>query len=174
MRPAGVLLLAISVLRAHPTDWNQYRGPTHDGISTDRILKQWSGSVTNPIWRVLVPNGLSSFAVSGGRAVTQVRRTIDGVDKEVCIALDAGTGAELWATTVDDAIYDGGVGYDDGPRSTPTLDNDSVYILSSYLKLYRLNATNGSIIWEKDLVADYGGWVLPNPHRPRPEHWLVQ
>jgi len=61
---------------------------------------------------------------------------------------------------VDDAIYDGGVGYDDGPRSTPTVDDDSVYVLSSYLNLYRLNATNGSIIWQQDLRFLYAGSII--------------
>ncbi len=52
----------------------------------------------------------------------------------------------LWSTEVENwpsNLYPGfGVGStDDGPRSTPTLDGDSVYVLSSYLKLWRLNVT---------------------------------
>src|SRR6266850_5267711 len=105
--PLGILPFAF--LSAMAGDWTQYRGPTHDGVSIDRIVKQWSGSVTNPVWRAAVTNGLCSFAISGGRAVTQIRRTIDSLDKEVCVALSATNGAELWATPVDDAIYDGGV-----------------------------------------------------------------
>src|SRR6185436_15497782 len=159
-RLGGLLTLCIIALTLGAADWTEYRGPTHDGVSTDRIIKQWSGSVTNPIWRVPVLNGLSSFAVIGGRAITQVRRSIDGEEMEVCVALDIKDGSELWATTIDTALYDGGVGYDDGPRSTPTVDANSVYILSSYLKLFRLNATNGAIIWQKDLVSLYGGYVI--------------
>ena len=29
-------------------DWPQYRGPNHNGVSSDRINLQWSGAVTNP------------------------------------------------------------------------------------------------------------------------------
>src|SRR5215831_10741876 len=165
----GVALTALSA------DWTQYRGPNHDGTSSDRITKQWIGSVTNPVWQVLVTNGLSSFAVSGGRAFTQIRRTISGVDKEVCVAMSTTDGSELWATTVDDAIYDGGVGYDDGPRSTPTVDNGSVYILSSYLNLYRLDAADGSVLWQQDLRAVYGGDVIPwqNAASPVLENGLI-
>jgi len=156
--------LSIALFNASAADWPQYRGANHDGASADRITKNWSGFVTNPVW--LVPssdvfNSVCSFAVSGGRAFTQAHRIIDGADKEVCVALSITNGAELWASVpLDDAIYDGGVGYDDGPRSTPTVENGSVYVLTSYLKLYRLNATNGSVIWQKDLQAIYGGSVI--------------
>src|SRR5205823_6610808 len=104
---------------------------------------------------------LGSLAVSGGRAYTQTRRSIGGVSKEVCVALSITNGAELWAASVDDANYpEGGVGYDDGPRTTPAVDGGSVLVLSSYLKLYRLNATNGAVIWQQDLRTVYGGDVI--------------
>ena len=142
-------------------DWPQYRGANHDGISADRINQQWSGSVTNPVWMVTFTNGLSSFTVSGGRAFTQVGRTIDGAAREVCLALSVINGAELWATDVDEGYYpNGGVGTDDGPRTTPSVEGGSVFVLSSYLKLYRLNATNGAVIWQKDLTNLFGGTVI--------------
>jgi outer membrane protein assembly factor BamB len=100
---------------------------------------------------------LSSFAVSGGRAITQIRRTVGDTDREVCIALDAQTGAELWAANIGPAQYDSGVGMDDGPRSTPTIKDGRVYVLSSQLGLRCLNAATGAQIWSKDLRALYGG-----------------
>lgn len=134
-----------------------YRGTNHDGISRDRLNKRWSGPVTNAVWRVVLTNGLGSFAVTGGRAFTQARRAVNGYSKEVCVALDAGSGAELWATPVDDAEYPhGGVGTDDGPRTTPAVEGGGVYVLTSYLKLCRLNAPNGAPVWRVDLKEDYG------------------
>lgn len=156
-----VSCLWLVIFPATAADWPQYRGPNHDAVSTDYINKQWSGTVTNPVWLVAVTNGLGSLVVSGGRVFTQIRWNLDSVDKEVCVALSVTSGAELWATEVDDASYpNGGVGYDDGPRSTPSVDGDSVYVLSSYLKLYRLNATNGAIIWSTNLVDGFGGNVI--------------
>jgi outer membrane protein assembly factor BamB len=144
------------------TDWPQYRGPTHDGVSTDHINQQWSGSVINPLWQVALPNSISSFTVSGGRAFTQIRRVVGGVDQEVCMALNPTNGAELWATAVEGAWYpDGQTGGADGPRTTPVVDGGSVYVLSTWLKLYRLDATTGAVIWQKDLYALYGGSLIP-------------
>ena len=158
------------------TDWPQYRGGNHDGISTDRIVKAWTGAVTNPVWRVSLTNALSSLTVSAGRVFTQTLRAIDGVSREVCVALNAATGAELWAVPVDDAFYPGGgVGFDDGPRTTPVTDGGSVFVLSSYLILYRLNATNGAIIWQRDLQSLYGGSVIgwQNGASPLIENGLI-
>jgi len=167
------LCLAGSSLAA---DWPQFRGGNHDAISTDRLNKQWSGSVTNPLWRVPVTNCLGSLAVSGGRVFTQSRRTIMGVAREVCVALSATNGAELWATPVDKADYpSGGVGSDDGPRTTPAVDGDSVFVSSSYLNLYRLNVTNGAIIWSQDLVDTYNSTIIAwqNAASPVVENGLI-
>src|SRR5262249_52149747 len=132
-----------------------------DGISTDRILTQWSGSVTNPVWIVPVTNCLGSLAVRAGRVFTQTRRPVAGISKEFCLCLSATNGMEIWAMPLDDASYpDGGVGFDDGPRTTPAVDGDSVFVLTSYLKLYRLNVTNGIIIWQLDLRTLYGGVTI--------------
>jgi len=167
--------LLVARLTSPAADWTQYRGANHDGTSADRINKQWSGSITNPVWLVSVTNGPCSLSVSGGRVFTQIRRTIDDFDKEVCVGLSATDGSELWATTVDDALYDGGVGFDDGPRSTPSVDGGSVYVLSSYLNLYRLNVTNGAIIWQQDLKTIYGGSVIgwQNAASPLIENGLI-
>lgn len=162
----GLALLSTNFLRA--VDWPNYRGPTHDGVSTERINKNWSGLVTNAVWRVHLTNGLTSLTVSSGRVFTQVAADTDedGLgDKEYCVALNATNGVLLWSTEMDASGFlypNGGVGStDDGPRSTPVLAYGSVYVLSTYLKLYRLNPANGSVIWSTNLVTAYGGNVIP-------------
>lgn len=165
----GCLFLAVFPTTA--ADWPQYRGPNHDGVSTDRINKLWSGSVTNPLWLVSLTNGVCSFAVSGGRAFTQFFRTNNDLEMEFCMALNITNGAPLWQTAVEsmpdhnwgetDLYPNVGVGFsDDGPRTTPAVAGGSVYVLSSYLKLLRLNASNGAVVWSNDLRTIYGGNVI--------------
>ncbi len=161
LQGCSLALLLVSTNASSAADWPQYRGAHHNGVSTDRITRQWTGAVTNPVWRIVLTNGLGSLVVADGRVFTQVRRTTNGGPKELCVALHAGTGAELWAVPLDDAAYpDGGVGFDDGPRTTPAVEGGSVFVLTSYLKLHRLNATNGAVIWEKDLRTLYGSSVI--------------
>ncbi len=159
--PSALLLLLCLPLISLGADWLQFRGDGR-GVSSDRLNTQWIGSTTNPVWRVPITNCLGSLSVKEGRVFTSTRRLLANADREVCVALNATNGIELWATAVDYADYPhGGVGYDDGPRSTPVCDGDSVFVLSSYLKLFRLNATNGAVIWENDLVDNFGGEVIP-------------
>lgn len=155
-----ILLFALS---ASAGDWPQYRGPTHDGVSTDRILLQWPPGGPTVLWRKPLTNGFSSFAVSQGRAFTLISRNIGGQLSEVCVGLDAATGTELWATPIGAASYpDGGTGLgsEDGPRTTPSAQDGRVFALSAYLTLVCLNATNGSVVWSNSLNALYGGTVI--------------
>src|SRR5258707_3294549 len=155
-----IAFLSLAIMAATAADWPQYRGANHDGTSTDRIVKLWPDNGPPEVWRVPCTNGLSSLAVSGGRVFTQIRRSDDVEDREVCVALDANTGAELWAVDIGPTNYSGGVGYDDGPRSTPAVQNGRVFVLSSFLTLYALDATNGAAIWTKDLLSLYGGFII--------------
>jgi outer membrane protein assembly factor BamB len=157
-------------------DWPQFRGANHDGTSTDRLNRQWTGAVTNPVWRILLTNCLGSLSVSDGRVFTQTVQRTNGLEMDWCVALNATNGTELWRRELEESYYPhGGVGYDDGPRTTPAADGDSVFVLSSYLKLFRLNRTNGAVIWVRDLVNDYGSAVIPwqNAASPVIENGLI-
>jgi outer membrane protein assembly factor BamB len=148
-----------SILQAD--DWTQYRGPNHDGISAETVRTNWDAQPPRQLWKVPLGPALSSFTVAGGQVYTQVRRSLSGRDQEFCIALNADTGMELWATPLGKANYpDGGVGSDDGPRSTPAIDGDRVYVLTSYLRLACLDSGTGEILWSKDLVSVFGGEVI--------------
>lgn len=160
-----VSLAAAAALNAE--DWLQFRGPSGDGTSGERIQKNWQAQPPRQVWKKTLGSGFSSFAVSQGRAFTMVKRTIAGVNREVCVALNAETGAELWATALGPAQYD--IGADDGtssnrggdgPRSTPTVRGDRVYTSDAYLVMQCLNATNGQVLWTKDLPALYSGSVI--------------
>jgi len=149
----GCLLLTLKV--AAGADWPQYRGSNHDGISTERINTNWVGTVTNPVWKVTVGSAFSSFVFSQSRAFTQVYRN----SSEMCVALNPTNGAEIWATTVDPDATSKYGGYN-GARSTPSVVGDSVYILTSTLKLLRLNFTNGAVVWSNDLATAYSTDVI--------------
>ena len=143
------------------SDWPQYRGPGHDGISTELIRTNWAQETPLRVWRVNIGPGLGSLSIAGGRVFTQVRRYVGNQDSEVCVALNATTGAELWATPMGIADYpDGGVGGDDGPRTTPSVDGGLVYVFSSYLRLFCLNATNGTVVWSRNFMTELGATLI--------------
>jgi outer membrane protein assembly factor BamB len=158
----ALVLVAASPL-AGAADWPQYRGPNANGTTSEKIARKWPDSGPRQVWKTPLNGGFSSFAVAGGLAATLALRIVDNVKNEVCIALEAGTGRELWATSLGFAKYDGGGDSGapgnsggDGPRSTPTLDGNRVYVLSGSLVLVCLDAQDGKLVWKKDLVKEHG------------------
>ncbi len=144
-------------------DWPQYRGANSDGTSSESV-PPWSSEGPKVVWRVPTPDGFSSFTVGSGRAFTLVARSVDGAPREVCVALDVNTGKELWAAPVGIAKYDGqgNAGTDDnkggeGPRSTPSVYGDHVYVSSGQLYLACLDARTGQKVWAQDLIKEHAG-----------------
>jgi outer membrane protein assembly factor BamB len=145
-------------------DWSQFRGPNHDGTSTETILTTWPATGLHAVWKQPMKDGFSGVTVGGGKAFTLVTREVDGANQEVCVALDANTGNELWAVPLCIAKYDGGgdkgaPGNDggDGPRSTPSYDNGKVYTYSSRMLLECLDASSGKQVWASDIIKEHAG-----------------
>jgi hypothetical protein len=163
LKPCAALAAAllVSLTSARTADWPQYRGPHLDGTTTEKLLAAWPEGGPRQVWKVPTPTGFSSFTVAGGRAFTLVRRNVGGADREVCVAFDAASGKELWASEPFAVCkYDGGAdagGGGDGPRSTPSVDSDSVYVLDSRLTLACLHVKTGLTVWKKDLFKDHAG-----------------
>jgi len=145
---------------SHAADWPLYRGPNQDGISPEDVNIQWNGSGPKVVWRTPTNTGFSSFAVSHGRVFTQVVREIQGRPREVCLALAAASGSELWIADIARGEgYSGGdmAGGGDGPRSTPTVNDGKVYLLTPDLVAHCLDAATGRSIWKRDLIKQHHG-----------------
>lgn len=153
------IVLAFSLLVAAgaiAADWPQWRGPNRDGISKETgLLKNWPPSGPKVRWKAPLGPGYSSIAVSQGRVCTMANIS----ENEMAICFDDATGKQLWSVRLDSA-YQSGQG--DGPRSTPVIDGNWVYVLGAQGKLYALNAKDGKKIWSHDLKSEYGseipGW----------------
>ena len=162
--PSLLVILVAGQRALQAADWPQYRGANHDGISTESVELPWPASGPKVIWKVPTPNGFSSFTVSEGKAFTQITRESDSTPSEVCVALDASTGRELWSAPLDRAKYQGGGDAGspdnkggDGPRSTPVVSEGKVYVYTPSLVLICLDAKTGKEIWAKDLIKENMG-----------------
>ena len=152
------LLIAVPTevpLTAGATDWPQFRGPNRDGVSAERgLLKEWPTEGPKKLWTVAgLGGGYSSVAVVGG-VIYSTGLKPDG--KEHLFALAEADGKELWSTPIADKQR---VGYDEGPRSTPTVADGRVYAVSMGGTLACLSAADGKPVWSKSYVKDFGGSV---------------
>jgi outer membrane protein assembly factor BamB len=145
-------------------DWPQYAGPHANRSTAEKIQKVFPAAGPKTIWRVPTSDGFSSFAVSGGKAFTQLMRNFEGAPRETVAAFDANTGKELWAAPLGIIkLGDGGQSGTadnqggDGPRSTPSVDGNRVYVVSAKLLVSCFDATTGKVIWSHDLNKEHAG-----------------
>jgi len=141
------VLFAGSVVAA---DWHHYRGPEQDGSTQEKIGTMPSGG-PRELWRAQLGTGLSSVTVAGGKVFSAGYQ--DG--KEVLVCLDAANGKTLWKQAwpakKGDHLFEG------GPRATPTVDGDRVYMVGADGHVLCADASSGKPVWTKDLVKDFGG-----------------
>jgi outer membrane protein assembly factor BamB len=145
----GLLPTAFAVA----ADWPQFRGPDRNGISKETgLLKEWPKDGPPVAWKVSgLGGGFSAPSVAGGRIFGMSYRG----DNEVVWALDEKDGKEQWAKTI--APADKKIGYQVGPRCTPTVDGDLVYALGTAGELVCLKVADGAEVWHKNMEKDFGG-----------------
>ena len=136
-------------------DWPQFRGVHRDGTSPETgLAATWPESGPEELWRVPIGEGYSAVSVVGDRLYTMYAGDLDGEPVEFAAAFDAATGKELWKTKIG-AKYDTEFG--NGPRATPTVAGDSVYVLGSYGDLAALATADGAVRWSLNVPESFGG-----------------
>jgi len=155
-RWALVCILASSAVWA--AGWPEWRGEGRRGEWTESgVLESFPPAGLKVRWRVPVHAGYSGPAVSAGRVyVTDFRRTGMGRGVERILCLDEKTGRELWTREWEAAYGGQSRTYAIGPRATPTVDGDRVYVLGASGILLCLRTTDGSVVWRKDYQKDHG------------------
>lgn len=134
-------------------NWPQWRGPLRDGISSDTgLMTAWpAGGPPKLFTATGLGEGFSSVAVTGGRIYTMGDRR----DGQYVIAISEDAGKELWATRVGNRFEDG---YG-GPRSTPTVDGDLLFVVTTDGDVVALESATGKPRWRRSLTRDFGGEI---------------
>ena len=150
--------MLVSVPAIYGEDWPEWRGKGRTGVWKEgQILESFPSNGLKIKWRVPVKSGFSGPAVANGKVVVadfSRQRGSRGIERALC--LDERTGKTLW-TREWEADYIGLMdSYATGPRATPTVDEDRVYIQGAKGKLLCLQARTGKVIWEKDYHRDFG------------------
>lgn len=134
-------------------DWPQWRGPNRDGISQEeRMVNAWPEGGPEVVWRVPLAEGFSGMSVVQGSVYTM---GAEG-DEEFALCLDAASGKEIWRTPVGGKFAES---RGDGPRSTPTVDRERVFVVGAKGTLCALEVTSGKKLWECDFVKKFGSAV---------------
>jgi outer membrane protein assembly factor BamB len=132
---------------ARSTDYPQYLGPTRDArLLSSKLAADWSTTAPHVQWMQPIGEGWSSFAIQGDVAVTMEQRA----DEEWVSAYSVLDGSLLWHYVMPGKHTNmmGGT----GPRSTPTIFDNSVYACSAVSRLVCLELTTGREVWSRELL----------------------
>ena len=158
-RSAPQLIAGVIPLAAE--DWPEWRGRSRAGVWNESgVIDTFPSGGLTAGWRTPIHAGYAGPAVAGGRVfVTDSRRIKANQAIERAVALDEQSGRILW-THEWETNYSGlQLVYAIGPRATPTVDEDRVYVLGAMGRLFALDVKSGRVLWEKDYVADFNASV---------------
>ena len=155
MAMAG-FVLAVSV---SAEDWPQWRGPDRLAVWDETGIVEKLPEELKVTWRVPVRSGFAGPAVADGRVfITDWQedpesRTMDGTER--VIALNEETGEVLWAHEWPTTYRMLMASYAVGPRATPTVDGDRVYVVGATGMLVCLDVETGEVVWSTSYIEDY-------------------
>ncbi|HTM48011.1 MAG TPA: PQQ-binding-like beta-propeller repeat protein [Bryobacteraceae bacterium] len=138
-------------------DWPEWRGANRLGVWKETgILEEFPKEGLTFKWRTPIHGGFAGPSVAAGRVfVSDFVRGANTKGTERVLCLDEKTGKILW-TQQWDADYIGLMQtYAIGPRATPTVDGDYLYVLGAKGALVCLKVKTGEVVWKKDFVKDY-------------------
>jgi len=146
----------VSLVGQTPADWPQWRGPDRNGLSTETgLLQQWPSSGPPLAWSVsTIGGGYGSLAIKGDRIFLQGANR----GQSFVYTLNRADGKGIWSKAL------GSAGTNDrgsGPRGTPTLDGDRVYVLTERGDLWCLKAADGMEVWHRNILSEFSGRQIP-------------
>ena len=132
-------------------DWGPFLGARHNGTSAEtHLLKKFPDGGLSVVWEMEHGMSYASPAISGGRLVYFHRVA----NEEIAECRDAETGARLWRFAYPTDFQDR-FGYNNGPRCSPVIDGEYVYLHGAVGMLHCLKLKDGAVVWKHDTFAEF-------------------
>jgi outer membrane protein assembly factor BamB len=149
---AGLAIRLAGQAPVPPADWPQWRGPDRNGLSKEAgLLQQWPASGPPLVWSISsLGAGYGSLAIKDDRIYVQGSNG----KQSVVYVLNRADGKGIWSKALGPA---GNNDRGPGPRGTPTVDGDRVYVLTENGDLACLKTMDGAAVWQRNILKDFGG-----------------
>jgi len=154
----AVALLMSFASATRAADWPRWQGPERDAVSKETgLLKEWPKEGPPLAWKTNgIGKGMGGIAVSHGRIYT----TGDDDQQTAWLyALNESDGKPAWSAKIGPGGNPGNIFKPFGPRATPTVDGDRIYILGQ-MGDFVCFSTEGKEIWRINYIKDLGG-IMP-------------
>ncbi len=135
-------------------DWLQWRGPERANRSAETgLFATWDAGGPPLAWMAEgLGAGYASVSVIGDR----IYSTGNDKDSQFAVAIDAESGSVVWNQPITSGPPKHGY---EGSRTTPTIDDDRLYMVSSDGKVVCLDRYDGSEKWSREF-ADWDGKMM--------------
>ena len=156
-----ILLLAFLPLLASAADWPQFLGPSRNAVSDETALVRSFPKDGPPIlWEKQLDVGFGGCAVVGDEVfvIDRVRS-----ESDILLCLDAATGEEKWRF---ENAAEGEPSFP-GSRSVPTVEDDAVYFINAFGRVFRIDRKTHKAVWDVKLDERFEGatpkwgWAQP-------------
>lgn len=142
--------IAPKITRRAGEDWPAFLGPRGDSKSRERgMTSPWPAAGPRIVWHRQLGGGYGMPSIAGGR-LFQFERI---GDEATLTVLESETGRFLWKFTYPTDFEDL-YGYDNGPRTSPVIDKDRVYLFGAEGMLHCLSI-DGTELWKVDTQAKF-------------------
>jgi outer membrane protein assembly factor BamB len=133
-------------------DWPQWRGPDRDGVwHVEGVMQELPEGQLPIAWSQQIGSGYSGPTVAKGLVYVMDRQKELGTERVLCF--NSTTGDLVWKHEYQCRYSK--IGYDAGPRASVTIDNGRAFAVGSMGDFHCLDAKTGSIVWYRDLKAEY-------------------
>ena len=132
-------------------DWPRMLGPNYDSRSPEvGILTKWPSNGLKIVWTADTGMGYGNGVVALGRWF-QFDRFGD-VERLSCLNAETGKMIWEWDTPVR---YRDAYGYNNGPRCSPLVDGDRVYVFGVTGTLACISVLDGKQVWKRDTNQEF-------------------
>jgi outer membrane protein assembly factor BamB len=151
--PAGSAEKPIDLsTRKGGSDWPAFLGLSGNSVSGETgIISPWPKEGLRLVWQKKLGTGYGMPTISRGRLFQFDRHG----DQARLGCYQSETGDFLWKFEYP-TDYDDYFGYNNGPRCSPVVDDDRVYIYGAEGMLHCLSVQDGKLIWKVDTKAQFG------------------
>lgn len=149
-----VVFLSPALLVAE--DWPTFLGPRHNSTSSETGLQApWPKGGPEILWQRKLGTGYGIGSIADGKFYQFDRHD----NQNRMDVLEVTSGHKLWQYEYSTA-YEDALGYNNGPRCSPVIDDDRVYIYGAEGQLHCVSLETHQAVWKRNLSEEFN--VVPN------------